>query len=345
MPQRKRPARPFVQEETRFGAVPNPKDLAQISQQQPNSIVNFLQRPSSANRPSPATSSENKQVQALPEPPAPKANLPDDVQIVDPTGAPNAAANNSDQSNSQEPSATKPKLSKKQIAEPSSLARQRKLKRRAPTRSRRKPKYTTAVALTTRLQQFPDQMLRVDGYELFYECCHNRPLTNKHSTIANHVISKSHVENKALFTQKTARQKQLQEMFHRLAFMENRNAPASQQVRRFEVVSALLESGISLHKLECRAFTDILEEKQPKLGGSSTLADFIPLVRVCEFRSIQQELNIPVNEADTFSLESFLSPSANSSESKQAPAPQVPLTLLTPQPKSASDSFVGVFFF
>lgn len=150
---------------------------------------------------------------------------------------------------------------KHEVAEASTLARKRKLKQRPSSGPRKKPKRESNVPSEERVRQFEGETLVADGGLLFCEACGLRPLANVKSTISNHVTSESHIANKKLLSSRKEKQSQLSKYFSQLADEENRSAPVAQQVRRFQVVSALMEGAIPLNKLEILSFRNLLEDR------------------------------------------------------------------------------------
>jgi hypothetical protein len=142
------------------------------------------------------------------------------------------------------------------------------------------------------LEKYPQETLKIDGNELFCEAC-AKPLINKGSTLKYHFAAASHAKAKVSFLARKSRQSQLFQYYSSLAMAENRNAPANQQAWRYQVVSAFLEAGIPLEKVNISSLHELLESGHPKLGVSTTLADFIPSVRDIELETIRDELGIP----------------------------------------------------
>jgi len=274
MPKSKRPVGPTSLQETPqpFTAVPGTLQL-NIIQQKPGTIVSYFRgtthaeekaatdptasshevsnSTSSSTTTSSSSSSSSSESSSSP-PTSQKQSVVEGKDSKNPSGS---------KKRKHAPKNLPTKPSARQVAEPSELATPRKLKRRAATRERTNPRHKTNVPLEDRLKQFPSEPLAIDNDSLFCEACNNRPLVNKLSTLKNHIQSASHKEGKVTFEARKLRQKQLGEYFKKLAMKENRNAPVNQQVRRFEVVSALLEAGVPLHKLNSKAFKAILENR------------------------------------------------------------------------------------
>ena len=94
-----------------------------------------------------------------------------------------SSSNNATVSSSSVPPHPSRKKGRDIVAEPAETARPRAAVSKTPTRSRKKPKRSTKVPLSTRLSEFPEQTLKVDGSQLFCEACGLLELSNVRSTI------------------------------------------------------------------------------------------------------------------------------------------------------------------
>lgn len=176
------------------------------------------------------------------------------------------------------------------VAEPHLLARERKMKQRAPTRASIKPRHKTQVAASLRIQQFANENLIVDGEDIMCQACHGKNIANVADTIRKHVKADSHILNKEKYLKATMRQQFLISRFQTLQAEENRKVQPSIKTRRYEVVRTFMACGIPLSKVELAPMRSMLEFNNALLGSRSTLQDFINTVRDDERKETRQEL-------------------------------------------------------
>ena len=106
-----------------------------------------------------------------------------------------------------------------------------------------------------------------------------------------HIKSQKHLSGKERLRQKAKRERDLAEV---LRTYDDRNHPKGEtlsmesRVFRVKIITAFLKAGVAINKIDC--FRSILEESSYRLTSGSHMAEFIPVVRQEEIKTIQDEL-------------------------------------------------------
>ena len=184
-------------------------------------------------------------------------------------------------------------LSKLKCPTASDLARKRRVASNPPTGLKRSKGKTVAdpktVVPSERVKQYPEENLKVSHNNLFCDAC-REPLSLKKSVIELHTCIKSvkHKNGKARLASKEKRERAIADMLQQYDH-DGEGLPASVRVYRVRAVTAFLQSGVALNKLDC--FRELLEENGLSLSSSQHLRELIPLVLREERRKIKEQIH------------------------------------------------------
>ena len=182
-------------------------------------------------------------------------------------------------------------------AEPSHLARKRKVKTNPPPigvkRSQRARNSTyTPKSITPhqRVKEFSNEGLVVSGGKLFCSACREE-IGLKAQVIRLHLQSKKHATGKERLKKKKVQDVDIAESFKAYSSKEHvvgETLSSECQVYRIKAIKAFLKAGVPLNKIDC--FRDILEEHGTRLAGRRTLSDLVQFVRELEEKNILEEI-------------------------------------------------------
>ena len=188
-------------------------------------------------------------------------------------------------------------LSRLKSPKPSDLCRKRKVASNVSKRKRKSRGSTSAepkhIQPHQRLRHFPSEPLTIAKNKklLFCEACREELSLNK-GVLSNHMKSSKHIEGKRKLESNEAREKNIAEALRKHneeSHLVGETLPDSQQVYRVKVVTAFLQSGVPLSKVEY--FRDILELYGYRLTDRRHLSDLIPFIRAQEESTIRKALN------------------------------------------------------
>ena len=178
----------------------------------------------------------------------------------------------------------------------SELARKRKIDRNPPPsgkrRSRGQGKHDPkSVSPNQRVQQFPNEHLRVSNKRLFCTACREE-ISMKSSIIQSHIKSSKHQTGKKRLEGKDKDEREIADFLKsddESNHPKGETLPLEQRVYRIKVVNVFLRSGVPLSKIQ--EFRSILEENGLRLSDRRHMADMIPLVLNKEKMRIKEEMS------------------------------------------------------
>ena len=178
---------------------------------------------------------------------------------------------------------------------PADISRKRQTKTNPPPIGKRQCRGNTAsdprsVEPSKRVQEFPNELLKVSGGKLFCTGCREE-LGLKRSTIQNHIRSQKHDNSKKKLEKKEIREQDIAkalEKHNTEVHLRGETLPMQQQVYRVKVVTALLRAGIPLSKLD--SFRDLLEEHAYRLTDRRHMFDLVPFILKEEEARIKNEI-------------------------------------------------------
>lgn len=177
----------------------------------------------------------------------------------------------------------------------SDLARKRKIPRNPPKGVKKGTGKVASepqkVQPSTRLKEFPDQHLSVDGGKLFCTACREK-VSLKKSIISFHIKSSKHATGVERLKTKEKREQSIPEMLKRYdadVHPVGETLPENERIYRIKVLTCFLKSGTPLSKLDC--FRYILEEGGYRLTSSKHLGELIPIIQRQQEEKLMDELS------------------------------------------------------
>ena len=177
---------------------------------------------------------------------------------------------------------------------PSDIARKRKTrvnppkgKRRSCSRGLCDPKFVTP---SQRVKEHSGEELVVSNGKLFCQACREE-LSLKANIVKNHIKSGKHKYGKQKLKSKEAREGDISvalQAHNEKTHQEGESLPISQQVYRVKVVTAFLQAGIPINKVNC--FRQLLEENAYRLTDRSHMANLIAFIVEQEKHLVKQEI-------------------------------------------------------
>ena len=147
-----------------------------------------------------------------------------------------------------------------------------------------------------RVDEFPEEMLVVSAGKLYCEACHTvialKSIVKDHIMSSRHIVGKEDANTKKVRQQRVVASWEKYEKDHagELSGTDLSSAvPPVQRLRRIEVVTSLLQAGISLAKAD--QLRPLLEEGSVRLTHCTHLASYIPFIAENEKALIKEELN------------------------------------------------------
>ena len=185
-------------------------------------------------------------------------------------------------------------LSRLRSPTPSILSRKRKVRVNPPIGKKRgkgrvvsNPK---TIVPADRVREYPDEHFVVSNGTLFCSACREEVATKK-SVIESHIKSQKHDNGKQRLAHKEQREgniiealKKYDQEYH----PDGETLPTSTRVYRVKVVTAMLQAGVALNKIDI--FRELLEENGLALTSSTNLRQLLPFILSEEMKMLKEEI-------------------------------------------------------
>ena len=178
---------------------------------------------------------------------------------------------------------------------PSALARKRKLRTNPPSGFKKgkgaakgDPK---RISPSDRLREYQHENLTVSNRKLFCTACREE-LSTKKSSLESHIKSKKHATAKQRMQLNIKRDAGIADALRKYdcsVHPVGEGLPECTRVYRVNVVTAMLKSGLPIHKIDC--FRSLLEEHAFSLTSSSNLRQIIPFIHKNEMEKIKEAVD------------------------------------------------------